>query len=73
MIALSIEESDMSRFLKSQSAYDKKTKASKFIASVAKAQIFSSEQRTGLFKTFILITFFQEITIALSEFIRMNI
>jgi hypothetical protein len=45
---LSIEESEMSRFLKSQSTYDTKTKAGKMMAAVAKAQNFSSQQRAGL-------------------------
>lgn len=48
LINLSIEESEMSRFLKSQSTYDTKTKAGKMMAAVAKAQNFSSQQRVGL-------------------------
>jgi hypothetical protein len=48
MICLSIEEAEMSRFLKSQSTYDNKTKAGKLMAAVAKAQNFSAQQRTAL-------------------------
>jgi hypothetical protein len=48
MITLSIEEAEMSRFLKSQSTYDLKTKAGKLMAAVGKAQNFSSQQRTAL-------------------------
>lgn len=48
LINLSIEEAEMSRFLKSQSTYDTKTKAGKMMAAVSKAQNFSSQQRTAL-------------------------
>lgn len=48
LITLSIEECEMSRFLKSHSTYDTKTKAGKMMAAVAKAQNFASQQRTSL-------------------------
>jgi islet cell auto antigen 1 len=48
LILLSIEEAEMSRFLKSQSTYDTKTRAGKMMAAVAKAQHFASQQRTSL-------------------------
>jgi hypothetical protein len=48
LITLSIEEAEMGRFLKSQSTFDTKTKAGKMMASVAKVQNFSSQQRTTL-------------------------
>ncbi|RNA38332.1 islet cell autoantigen 1-like isoform X1, partial [Brachionus plicatilis] len=48
LINLSIEESEMSRLLKSQSTYDTKTKAGKMMAAVSKSQNFSSQQRTAL-------------------------
>ena len=48
LINLCIEESEMSRLLKSQSTYDTKTKAGKMMAAVSKAQNFSSQQRTAL-------------------------
>lgn len=48
LIILSIEEGEMSRFLKSQSTYDTKTKAGKMMAAVAKAQNFASQQRVTL-------------------------
>ena len=48
LIQLSIEESEMSQFLKSQSTYDTKTKAGKMMAAVAKAQHLASQQRAGL-------------------------
>ena len=48
LIGLSIEESEMSSFLKSQSTYDTKTKAGKMMAAVSKSQNFASQQRTSL-------------------------
>lgn len=48
LIILSIEEGEMSRFLKSQSTYDTKTKAGKMMAAVGKAQNFVAQQRTAL-------------------------
>lgn len=48
LINLSIEESEMSRFLKSQSTFDTKTKAGKMMAAVSKGQNFCSQQRTTL-------------------------
>jgi len=48
LISLSLEEADMSSFLKSQSTYDTKTKAGKMMAAVAKAQQFAAQQHTTL-------------------------
>lgn len=48
LITLSIEEAEMSHFLKSQSTYDTKTKAGKMMAAVSKAQNFSSQQRATM-------------------------
>lgn len=48
LITLSVEEADMSSFLKSQSTYDTKTKAGKMMAAVAKAQQFAAQQHTTL-------------------------
>ena len=48
LIVLSIEEGEMSSFLKSQSTYDTKTKAGKMMAAVAKAQHFAAQQHTTL-------------------------
>jgi hypothetical protein len=48
LITLSIEESEMSRFLKSQSTFDTKTRAGKMMAAVSKGQNFASQQRTAL-------------------------
>ncbi len=48
LIDLSIEESEMSTFLKSESTYDTKTKAGKIMAAVSKAQHFAAQQRNTL-------------------------
>lgn len=48
IINLSIEESEMSTFLKSQSTYDTKTKAGKMMAAVSKAQHFAAQHRNSL-------------------------
>lgn len=48
IINLSIEESEMSTFLKSQSTYDKKTKAGKMMAAVSKSQHFAAQHRNSL-------------------------
>lgn len=48
IIDLSIEESDMSTFLKSESTYDTKTKAGKIMAAASKAQHFAAQQRNTL-------------------------
>jgi hypothetical protein len=48
LIVLSIEDSEMGRFLKSQSTYDNKTKAGKMMAAVGKAQNFASQQRNSI-------------------------
>jgi hypothetical protein len=48
ILNLSIEESEMSTFLKSQSSYDTKTRAGKIMAAVSKAQNFASQQRSTL-------------------------
>lgn len=48
LIGLSIEESEMSTFLKSESTYDTKTKAGKIMAAVSKAQHFAVQQRNAL-------------------------
>lgn len=48
IINLSIEESEMSTFLKSQSTYDTKTKAGKMMAAVSKSQHFAAQHRNSL-------------------------
>lgn len=48
IINLSIEESEMSTFMKSQSTYDTKTKAGKMMAAVSKAQNFAAQHRNSL-------------------------
>lgn len=48
LINQSIEEAEMSRFLKSQSTFDTKTRAGKMMSAVSKGQHFSSQQRTTL-------------------------
>lgn len=48
IINLSIEESEMSTFLKSQSTYDTKTKAGKMMAAVSKTQHFAAQHRNCL-------------------------
>lgn len=48
LINLSIEESEMSTFLKSQATYDTKTKAGKMMAAVSKSQHFAAQHRNGL-------------------------
>jgi len=48
LLSLSIEESEMSTFLKSESTYDTKTKAGKIMAAVSKAQHFAAQQRNSL-------------------------
>ena len=48
IICLSIEETEMSEFLKSQSTYDNKTKAGKIMAALSKAQHFAAQQRNAL-------------------------
>lgn len=48
LINQSIEEAEMSRFLKSQSTFDTRTRAGKMMSAVSKGQHFSSQQRTTL-------------------------